>query len=322
MKRPNLAGDANRAMVLQALRAGPMTAMQMDERWNFGSGYAYELKRAGLVEIVADEFRITPAGRAACPFRNPQAASAAAPEIFTMPKGEARLTRQQVLEAIRAAGPDGLGRAELVAEFSHLASEQSVDMHLVALGRAQPAVVFKPMRGQFVAIEHQGTGACVQDSAKSDTQTALTATDETQAEFAPVAGEPPQPGEVSGPVGTDIHGISLAVDHHEAADLSTEHLEQQMAQIGDLLPHLGELEKPKMTAGGYVPLGEKYSDRLPTFIPVVEDIRISDPETVEFCIYSSGGLDIFSDDAPPITLDRAVLAKLRGFLGLFQGEAI
>lgn len=320
MKRTNPAGDANRAMVLQALRAGPMTAMQMDERWNFGSGYAYELKRAGLVEIVADEFRITTAGRAACPFRNPQAAAAAAPEIFTMPKGEARLTRQQVLEAIRAAGPDGLGRAELVAEFSHLASEQSVDMHLVALGRAQPAVVFKPMRGQFVAIEHQGAGACVQDSAKSDTQTTLTATDETQAEFAPVAGETPQPGEVSGPVGTDIHGISLAVEHHEAADLSTEHLEQQMAQIGDLLPHLGWLEV-KLLPGGVGEPPEKYSDRLPSFVPVVEDIRISDPETVEFCIYSSGGLDIFSDDAPPITLDKSVLAKLRGFLGLFQ-EAV
>jgi hypothetical protein len=320
-KRKNRAGDANRAMVLQALRGGPMTAMQMDERWSFGSGYAYELKRAGLVEIVADEFRITPAGRAACPYRNPKAAEVAAPEIFTMPKGESRLTRQRVLEAIRDAGPEGLGRAELVAEFAHLASEQSVDMPLVALGRTQPPVVFKPMRGQFVAIEHQGAGACVQDSAKSDTQTALTATDETQAEFAPVAGETPQPGELTGPIGTDIHGISLAVDHHEATDLSTEHLEQQMAQIGDLLPNLDGFETPKMAAGGYVPLGEKYSDRLPTFIPVVEDIRISDPETVEFCIYSSGGLDIFSDDAPPITLDKHVLAKLRGFLGLFQ-EAV
>lgn len=319
MKRTTPTGAANRAMTLQALRAGPMSGLEMAERWPFASKYAQELRNAGLVEVVEDEWRITPAGRAACPFRNPQAATAAAPEIFTMPKGEARLTRQQVLDAIRAAGPDGLGRAELVAEFSHLASEQSVDMHLVALGRAQLAVVFKPMRGQFVAIEHQGAGACVQDSAKSDTQTALTATDETQAEFAPVAGETPQPGEVSGPVGTDIHGISLAVDHHEAADLSTEHLEQQMAQIGDLLPHLGELEKPTMTAGGYVPLGEKYSDRLPSFISSVLETRISDPEDVEFCVYSSGGLEIIHTDGV-VALDRAVLAKLRGFLGLFQGE--
>lgn len=318
-KKTTLAGDANRAITLQALRAGPMSGLEMAERWPFASKYAKELRNAGLAEVVEDEWRITPAGRAACPFRNPQAATAAAPEIFTMPKGEARLTRQQVLDAIRAAGPDGLGRAELIVEFAHLASEQSVDMHLVALGRAQPAVVFKPMRGQFVAIEHRGAGACVQDSAKSDTQTALTATDETQAEFAPVAGETPQPGEVSGPVGTDIHGISLAVEHHEAADLSTEHLEQQMAQIGDLLPHLGELEV-KLLPGGVGEPPEKYSDRLPSFIPVVEDIRISDPETVEFCIYSSGGLDIFSDDAPPITLDKSVLAKLRNFLGLFQGE--
>lgn len=295
-------GDANRATTLQALRAGPMTAMEMAERWSFGSAYAQKLCSAGLVEIVGDEYRITPAGRAACPCRNPLAATAATPpEIFTMPKGETHVTRQQVLAVILAAGPSGATRKELIEKFASRATEQAIDMHLTALNRQSPPVVYKPRPGLFIDIRFKPAGACVQDSAESDTQTALTATDETQTEV-------------------DIHGVPLTVDHHDVADLSAEHLEQQMAQIGNLLPHLDELEV-KAVPGGVREHTEKYSDRLPSFIPVVEDIRISDPETVEFCIYSSGGLDIFSDEAPLITLDKNVLAKLRGFLGLFQ-EAV
>lgn len=62
-----------------------------------------------------------------------------------------------------------------------------------------------------------------------------------------------------------------------------------------------------------------YAAMLPSFAHIAEDICLSDPDTVEFAIYSSGGLDIYCDDCA-ITLDRAVLAKLRAFLGLFQGE--
>lgn len=53
---------------------------------------------------------------------------------------------------------------------------------------------------------------------------------------------------------------------------------------------------------------------------VVEDVTLDDPETVEFCIYSSGGLDIFTEGCA-ITLQKPVLAKLREFLGLFRDEA-
>lgn len=265
-------GDANRAMVLQALRAGPMTAMEMAERWSFGSDYAYHLKRAGLVELVEDEFRITPAGRAACPCRNPLAATAATPpEIFTMPKGETHVTRQQVLAAILVRGPSGATRKELIEKFASRATEQAIDMHLTALNRQSPPVVYKPRPSLFIDIRFKPAGACVQDSSESDTQTALTATDDTQAEV-------------------DIHGVSLAVDHHEAADLPASSLATQMAQIGGALP------------------------------AIVEDIRISDPEDVEFCVYSSGGLEIIHTDGV-VTLDRAVLAKLRDFLGLFREAA-
>ena len=53
--------------------------------------------------------------------------------------------------------------------------------------------------------------------------------------------------------------------------------------------------------------------------PIVEDVILDDPETVEFCIYSSGGLDIFNEGSA-ITLRKPVLAKLRAFLGLFSEE--
>lgn len=37
-----------------------------------------------------------------------------------MPKGETKLTRQQVLAAIIAAGPGGITRMELAKKFEHL----------------------------------------------------------------------------------------------------------------------------------------------------------------------------------------------------------
>lgn len=293
-------GDADRATTLQALRAGPMTAMEMAERWSFGSAYAKMLCSAGLVEVVGDEYRLTPAGRAACPCRNPLAATAATPpEIFTMPKGETHVTRQQVLAVILAAGPSGATRKELIEKFASRATEQAIDMHLTALNRQQPPAIYKPRPGLFIDIRLKPAGAAT-ETAEIAPETASTATDETQAEV-------------------DIHGVPLTVDHHDVADLSAEHLEQQMAQIGNLLPHLDELEV-KAVPGGVREHMEKYAGRLPSFVPVVEDILLSDPEDVEFCVYSSGTLDIFTDECA-ITLKPPVLAKLRGFLGLFQEAA-
>lgn len=192
-----------------------------------------------------------------------------------MPKGETQVTRQQVLAFILAGGAAGATRKQLIDKFAGRATEQAVDMHLGALNRAQPPVVFKPKPGLLVGIAHKPG-----DAPEISPKTASTATDEWIPE--PLATDPP--------AASDMHGVPLVVDHHEAADLPALSLAAQMAQIGGRLP------------------------------AIVEDIRLSDPDTVEFAIYSSGGLDIFSEDCA-ITLDRAVLGKLRSFLGLFQGEA-
>lgn len=274
MKKTPLKGDVHRAQTMQGLRAGPMTNMEMTERWSFGNFYATEMVRKGLAEIVGDEYRITPAGRAACPFRNPLAAAPAIePEKFTMPKGETKLTRQQVLAAIVEAGAAGISRAALVEKFAHRVERNAVDMHITAINRVLPPVIFKPSHGHLVAIEFVDAFNA-QESAQ---KTASTATDP---KFSALMPKPAH----------DIHGVSLTVDHHEVTDLPAPSLAAQMAQIGGRLP------------------------------AIVEDMTLDDPDTVEFALYSSGGLDIFAEDCA-ITLQAPVLNKLRAFLGTLKEAA-
>lgn len=281
VKKSLPAGAANRVMTLQALRAGPMTSMEMTERWSFGAHYAIEMRRAGLVELVEDEYRLTSAGRAACPCRNPLAATAATPpETFTMPKGEICITQAAVLSIIADAGAGGISCAALFDKTE--ATHKAIANHLTRLTSAG-------------SIERIGRGCYVATDMKNAPKTASTAAEALSGftlpggELRVVGGDPGLVAELA-EKSTDMHGIPLTVDHHEATDLPAVSLAAQMAQIGGALP------------------------------AIVEDIRLSDPGTVEFAIYSSGGLDIFSEDCA-ITLDRDVLAKLRGFLGLFQ-EAV
>lgn len=54
--------------------------------------------------------------------------------------------------------------------------------------------------------------------------------------------------------------------------------------------------------------------------PVVFDTDLEDPDSITFAIFSSGGLDIYTDQGT-ISLNGKVLNKLRAFLGLFVAEA-
>lgn len=255
---------------LQALRApGGIDVMQTGERWpSAGTRGLYALVKRGFDERIDDTFFITDAGRAACPNRNPLAGKPATPpEVFTMPKGEISLTRQQVLDVIVAAGPSGITRKELIKMFS--CEETIIDNHVMHINRAQPPVIYKPRPGLLIDIRFKPAGAMEKAPEPASTATAV------QAEA---------------PVTHDIHGTSLDVDHHEAADLPLASLALQMAQIGRYIP------------------------------TIVEDINVADPKDVEFAIYSSGSMDMHFTDLS-VTLQPPVLAKLRGFLGLFQ-EAV
>lgn len=68
--------DAGRALL--ALRAGEMTSGAITERIGNG-GVVSALARIGLVEGDTDGWRLTAAGRAACPLRNPLAATVLKP---------------------------------------------------------------------------------------------------------------------------------------------------------------------------------------------------------------------------------------------------
>ena len=145
-----ITADSRLGIVLLALRAGPMTPDQIAERWPTGHNLA-EAVRLDLAEKVGDEYRLTEAGRAAAPLRNPLAATVApaihSPEVFTMPKGETRITRDQVLAAIKEAGRAGINRKQLLDRFG--CSESTMDNHLMNLAKLH--AIFRPKPGHCVA---------------------------------------------------------------------------------------------------------------------------------------------------------------------------
>ena len=197
-----ITADSSEGRVLLALRAGPMSGGEMWERWpGLGTTFAQTLKRRGLVVFNDGEWRITPAGLAACPFRNPLAARAAGSmEDQNMPQGETRITREAVLDAIEDAGPAGISRKQLIDRFG--TSEGVIDNHIMHLNRQLPPVIVKPRPGFFVSADHQAAG---EDAA------------------------PPAVGSALPSV--DIEGIPLDVDHHEVGAMSPESEAAQMAQI-------------------------------------------------------------------------------------------
>lgn len=250
-----ITADSMDGRVLLALRAGPTTTSELAERFGYKTPLGH-LVRTGLIVNTDDTYRLTDAGRAACPFRNPEAAKVSPPEVFTMPKGETKLTRQKVLDAIVAAGASGLDRKELARMFGHLVGINAIDNHINKLAFEEPPVVFKPRPGLLVDIKFKKAEAAPEIAP----ETASTATDDWIPE----------------PLATDPAPAAYAVE-----DLDVEQI---------------------------------------TARPVVFDTELEDPDAVEFCIYSSGGMDMLTD-AGTISLNGAVLGKLRAFLGLFAEAA-
>ena len=259
-----ISADSREGRLLLALRRGPHEPGELAEQFGKLSGLQGQLMRAGLIAYNGDTYTLTDAGRAACPFRNPLAAKAAVqPEVFIMPKGETHVTRQQVLAVILAGGAAGATRKQLIEKFAGRASEQGVEMHMSALHRQKPAVVFKPKAGVLVGIQFANA---------------------TPSEPAPAPAEIAQ--ETASTGAEDWIPEPLATDPPVPATYAVENLDVE--QI--------------------------------TARPIIFDTELEDPDQVEFCIFSSGGFEIMSEQGT-IGLSAPVLAKLRAFLGLFQGEA-
>jgi hypothetical protein len=138
---------------LLALRSGPMTAGELSAR--NGTGVARWLIKAGYITQDDRYFRITEAGRAVCPYRNPLAAPGLVPPATYKPEidmsRENIVSRQQVLAAVREGGEAGISKLDLITKFEHLVNEAAVTSHLVMLKK--DGAVTNPSRGTWVATD-------------------------------------------------------------------------------------------------------------------------------------------------------------------------
>lgn len=345
---------------LLALRAGPMTPGEVAAR--VGASVSRWLIKAGYVEDGDCYYRLTDAGRAACPLRNPLAASGVVqPAIYKPETDMSRnncITRQQVLAAIVEAGAAGTSPKSLIERFA--CSEQVIYNHILSLDKQKPPVIYKPERGRIVASQFNGVAPprkVVESAAGKATHATretvmawlgnqeeglkstvwaiahgLGCTEESTGavlsglyaglkvdrqkmgeEWAYCIGQPkaePQP-DAPAPVvaAAETPTVSLAEAKTLLAALN----------LGDpstfpdaevVLPG-GELGIPSRAT-----VADIASFAAPLQPLVVEDILLDDPADVEFAIFSSGGLDIYCAETT-VSLNRAVLGKLRAFLGLF-----
>lgn len=272
-----ISADNNDGRVLLALRAGEMSPGELAER---GLYFHAWLIKAGYVVQSDSYYRITEAGRAACPFRNPLAATVVAPakQEINMAK-ENIVTRQDVLEAIAAAGPAGTTCKRLIEQFN--CGDQVIYNHVSLLGKAAIPVIFKPEKGRIVAIKFNhldaGSGAAIPAHVK------------------PVAEAQAQP--------------AGALEQFPFDPKAVLHEQQQAApRAEDLMPAMAELAAREETI--------VISDIQDRRAPVV----IDSPDNTVFGMFSSGEMEI-TDSFHSFKLTAPVVAKMRGFLGLFAEVA-
>jgi len=323
-----MALTANEIRALRALRAGPLTHQQAVERWASGAAELCGLARAGLAEKVGEEFRITPAGRAACPPVNPLLAGTPA-----KPKEKVMLKNcnsyKDVVAAIVAAGPAGLTRKQLADEFAadSRADLSRIDAHVFyALTRVAPPAIAKLAPGHYTAAEFAPEPETVEEKLSAAIKRITT---------------PPQ---------ADVPDLEVekhARDYAEMIDFDIEaaqslDLTAAPATTAAATPKIA-VATPDVAPGNPVDRDEELIRQARTIIDlramvaeqqdkiaellaregtklVVADVIIDDAETVEFAVYSSGGLDCITD-GPLVSLSAAAFAKMRRFLGLFAEAA-
>lgn len=325
-----MALTANEIRALRALRAGPLAREQAEERWASGAQELYSLVRAGLAEKVGEEFRITTAGRSACP---PANLLLAAPALIK-PK-EAAMPLQchsykDVVAAIAAAGPSGLTRKQLADRFAadSRADQTRIDAHICyALTRIDPPIAkIKP--GHYVAAEFAPEPETVETKLRAAIKRITT----------PATAEAAIPEEEVEKHARD-YAEMIDFDLEEAQSLD---LTAAPATTAAATPKIA-VATPDVAPGNPVDRDEELIRQARTIIDlramvaeqqdkiaellaregtklVVADVIIDDAETVEFAVYSSGGLDCITD-GPLVSLSAAAFAKMRRFLGLFAEAA-
>ena len=162
-----ITADSHEGRVLLALRAGPLSPDVLSDRWPTGHAMGKCVAKR-LVEKVDGEYRLTAAGRAACPQRNPAAATVGTSPAGALSRRVAQATpvsavtaparaalvvqpspkempmtksdQPSTLDKIRVLlmqHPDGLSRKELLKHFTSAPSVDNAICILVKNGEAR-----------------------------------------------------------------------------------------------------------------------------------------------------------------------------------------
>lgn len=323
-----LTADNNDGRVLLALRAGVMTTGEFYARGLSVSGW---LIKEGLIDPVDGGYRITEAGRSACPLRNPLAAKVApaihSPEVFTMPKGETRITRDQVLAAIKEAGSAGINRKQLLERFG--CSESNMDNHLMNLAKMH--AIFRPKPGHCVAA-----GLVYEGGSEPETKL-VPRLASREAVKAFLQGKKAMSAQAI------ADGINASLETTEAvlrglwAGLQVER-EKVEGGAFYFLPESAPIQPTaEFDPAQSAPAEEVAHEPIPATpaepeeleaeqieVTAVGDRRgpvvITDAEDLDIGMFSSGRLEI-SVGRDTVVIEPAAMKKLRGFLGLFQEAA-
>lgn len=301
-----MALSAIEVRALQALRApGGMTVEQAWQRWpTTGTKALHELVRKGFAADFDERFLITQSGRAACPPVNPLLAAAPAkPKETAMPMN--CHSYKDVVAAIADAGPSGLTRKQLADRFAadSRADLTRIDAHIFnALTRIDPPAIAKIKPGHYVAAEFAPEPETVETKLRAAirriTTPATAAAGIPEEEVAKHASDYAEMIDFDPEAAQSVDLTAQPPTLGEAASLAA------VNKMPDALPKLGVSPSPNHAPASFS-----------------EDIELNDPEQVEFAIFSSGGLDMYTDQGN-VTLSKDVLHKLRRFLGLFaEGEA-
>jgi hypothetical protein len=289
--------ESSAGRVLLALRAGPTESQALNERFSFFPSVIGELCRQRLVVKDGYEYRLTAAGRAACPLRNPpkepKSTDPDAPETkeHTMKQ---KVTEGDVYDAIRAAGSAGTTVKKL--SFALGVSDQTILNHVKRLASDPHPAVFRPRWGLLVSTSFkaaQETDSAADAALEAEVAKIEREYNDFKFYLDPPAQEPETPRA------------------RAAADGFVEALRESAKRRG----MVAEPDRPEDT--GSQTSCSQVSQNQQAW---VEDIIITDPDMAEFAVFSSGGLDIYYEDST-VSMTAPVLRKLRDFLGLFAEAA-
>lgn len=229
-----------------------------------------------------------------------------------MPKGEPRITRDQVLDAIKQAGAAGINRKQLIERFG--CSESNMDNHIMHLAKLN--AIFKPRPGHCVAAGLVYEGGAEAEAKPSEPTAHAT----REGVLAYLKGKQALSAQaIAG-------GLNVTLESTEAVLRglwSALVIEREKIGLASFfyIPEPAVQPESKLEAEQAVDIEEIEVTPVPDRrAPIV----IEYDEDFEVGIFSNGMMSIQIEDGlhdTTIQLSASAVGKLRRFLGLFQEAA-